>query len=436
MTLEYTILTYDYHCLVEKQKKGEQKWARWKKQLLRIMSKYCKRVDAWRQSQWYSLYGTDTNTIHSKPATHSRNKYSGTLSRRHTYAGKTMRTRTRHPARMYRLRMHVKQTYPRYVRYTVNSVRRHTHPSLLQYHNIRQGRHTPASTRIVASTYTHTHRPHLRYTQAMCRAACLRAARSTRAREQYANYKYGYSPNTRVYAYTTTGTSTQPPALKKTYDSSTYTYDSDSYVLLVDNCCSTSITNNIKDYIYPPRTIRANVEGFNGVTTATKVGTVRWVIQDDLGRTHHIVLPNTYYSPHGKYRLLCPQHWAQTANDNHPHPNGTWCATYADRIQLHWGQRKYVRTIRLLPKTNVGILTAAPGITKYINACTLIERTCGVLALPTMTHVHVIPDDDVNENLNAPVPESSPPKLLARSIMPEPEEIQQMMMKYSATIHL
>jgi hypothetical protein len=31
-TLEYMILTYDYHCLVEKQKKGKQKRERWRKQ--------------------------------------------------------------------------------------------------------------------------------------------------------------------------------------------------------------------------------------------------------------------------------------------------------------------------------------------------------------------------------------------------------------------
>jgi hypothetical protein len=174
MTLEYTILTNDYHCLVEKQKKGKQKRARWKKQLLRVMNKYCERIDAWWQSRRYSLCGTNTNIVHSKTATRTRNKYSGTLSRRHAHAGRTMRTQTRHPARMYRLRMHAKQMYPRYaryVRYTVNSVRRHTHPSLLQYyHNNRQGRHTPASTRNVTSTYAHTHRPHPRYTQATCRA--------------------------------------------------------------------------------------------------------------------------------------------------------------------------------------------------------------------------------------------------------------------------
>jgi hypothetical protein len=114
--------------------------------------------------------------------------------------------------------------------------------------------------------------------------------------------------------------------------------DTDSHTLIVDNGCSSSITNCIDDYISPPWRVRANIEGYSGSTSATYVGTVRWKIEDDLGRTHIILLPNTYYSPYGKYRLLCPQHWAQSARDNHPYPNCTWCATYADSIVLYWSQ--------------------------------------------------------------------------------------------------
>jgi hypothetical protein len=162
-----------------------------------------------------------------------------------------------------------------------------------------------------------------------------------------------------------------------------YNYDSDSKVILVDNCCSTSITNDLRDFITPPRPARAKVEGYNGSTTATMVGTVCWKIQDDLGHEHQILLPNTYYSPEGKYKLLCPQHWAQTAKDNVPIPHGTWCATYADCIVLYWGQRRYPHTLRLIPSTNVGVLTTKPGIRKYAKACRLIERTYPTIALTT-----------------------------------------------------
>jgi len=103
----------------------------------------------------------------------------------------------------------------------------------------------------------------------------------------------------------------------------------DSCTLIIDNGCSTSITTCIKDFISPPWQVRANIEGYSGSTSATHIGTVCWKVDVDLGQTHDMYLPNTYYSPHGKHRLLCPQHWAQTAKDHYPHPNGTWCAIYS-----------------------------------------------------------------------------------------------------------
>jgi hypothetical protein len=100
-------------------------------------------------------------------------------------------------------------------------------------------------------------------------------------------HRYGIRPHLRAYTsmYLPTGMS--------------YTFDSDSKVILVDNCCSTSITNDLHDFIAPPRPARAKVEGYNGTTTATMVGTVCWKIHDDLGNEHQLLLPNTYYSPEG-----------------------------------------------------------------------------------------------------------------------------------------
>jgi len=124
-----------------------------------------------------------------------------------------------------------------------------------------------------------------------------------------------------------------------------HTYDSDAKVILVDNCCTASITNGIKDFVTLPRPTKTNVERYNGMTEATKVGTIKWDIENDAGRMHTIILPYSYYAPAGKYKLLCPQHWAQVANDHFPKPNGTWCATYSNCIVLHLAQGKYTQTI-------------------------------------------------------------------------------------------
>jgi len=110
---------------------------------------------------------------------------------------------------------------------------------------------------------------------------------------------------------------------------------------------------------------------------------VKWKIKDHQGKTHTILLPGTYYAPTGKYKLLCPQHWAQTANDHYPKPNGTWCGTYSDRIVLHWSQQKYQKTVKLVPKTNIGIMYTAPSIKKYAQACQLYEKNIPMLCMST-----------------------------------------------------
>jgi hypothetical protein len=107
-------------------------------------------------------------------------------------------------------------------------------------------------------------------------------------------------------------------------------FDSDSYDIFVDNCCSKSITNCLDDFLEPPRPSNLLIKGFNGATTTTKVGTVQWPLQDDTGRVHRITLPHTYYSRHAEHRLLSPQHWAQVANQG----KGTRCITYHDSILL------------------------------------------------------------------------------------------------------
>ena len=113
-------------------------------------------------------------------------------------------------------------------------------------------------------------------------------------------------------------------------------FDSDSFNLTVDNCSSASVTNDLRDFIEPPRTSRTRIIGVTGVSSATKVGTVRWRTEDDDGLAHSILLPNTYYAREAPYKLLSPQHWSQVADDNTPEQYGTWCATYADSIVQDW----------------------------------------------------------------------------------------------------
>jgi hypothetical protein len=158
-------------------------------------------------------------------------------------------------------------------------------------------------------------------------------------------------------------------------------FDTDSYDILVDNCCSQSITNSLQDFIKPPKISDMWIRGLNGQTiTQTKVGTVRWRIHDDAGRIHSILLPNTYYSPHAERRLLSPQHWAQIAKNG----RGTKCTTYHDAIILEWDNQKFKRTIPINHKTrNVGIITRPAEVTEYLQECEKYEKKHQVIAFPT-----------------------------------------------------
>jgi hypothetical protein len=61
-------------------------------------------------------------------------------------------------------------------------------------------------------------------------------------------------------------------------------FDSDSYEILIDNCCSHSLTNSKEDFIEPPVKSKVRVRGYNGHTNSTMVGTVKWRVKDDNGK--------------------------------------------------------------------------------------------------------------------------------------------------------
>eukprot|EP00978_Attheya_sp_CCMP212_P033806 scaffold138358_cov66-Attheya_sp.AAC.1 len=98
--------------------------------------------------------------------------------------------------------------------------------------------------------------------------------------------------------------------------------DFNSFVITVDNCCTTSVTNNLKDFIEPPKDRKTAVSGMGGTILATDRGT------------------KVLYAPDAPFRLLSPQHWSQQVDDNYPKKHGTWCATYDDTVVLQCGNRE------------------------------------------------------------------------------------------------
>ena len=69
-------------------------------------------------------------------------------------------------------------------------------------------------------------------------------------------------------------------------DSEANPYDSDSYLILVDNCCSACVTNDINDFEGEPVKVNARVKGVGGAIKLSHKGTIKWSFQDNEGRSH------------------------------------------------------------------------------------------------------------------------------------------------------
>jgi hypothetical protein len=132
-------------------------------------------------------------------------------------------------------------------------------------------------------------------------------------------------------------------------------YGTDSYFLATDNCSSRGITNSLEDFVSPPLVVNIKTGGIAGFITAAYKGTVKWSVNSDDGVKHH-----TWLVPDVCYRLLSPQHWAQSKDDICPRPRGTWCGTYNDGVDVFWDQRRFKRSIQLSATSNIALLRTVP----------------------------------------------------------------------------
>jgi hypothetical protein len=133
-------------------------------------------------------------------------------------------------------------------------------------------------------------------------------------------------------------------------------YDTDSYLIAIDNGSSRCITNNTKDFVGKVRKVNLTVRGIGGNTSATLVGTVRWRIEDNEGKVHSFLIPGTYYNKGAPYRLLSPQHWSETRKEK----RRSGCTTYHDGVEMFWNKYKDIRSIPLDGSTNIALVRSAP----------------------------------------------------------------------------
>ena len=142
-------------------------------------------------------------------------------------------------------------------------------------------------------------------------------------------------------------------------------FDTDSTVCGVDNRASYSISHVAGDFEGELEECVRVINDFRGRRKVNiKKGTLIWRWEDDMGKPHKFRIPNSYYIPDGRQRLLSPQHWAQAINKADPKskPNSK---TDDKIVTLEWGNGKFRRTIPLGKVDNVATFNLASGYDKY-----------------------------------------------------------------------
>lgn len=172
-------------------------------------------------------------------------------------------------------------------------------------------------------------------------------------------------------------------------------FDTDSGKVGLDNRCSACISPYLSDFETEPDSTVRKIKGFGGsVTGGARRGTLSWKFADDTGRIHAFRVPNAYYVPQAEYRLLSPQHWAQTRNKDRRH---TGVVTNGLESTLYWrdvDNQKCQRTIPLGRRDNVSTFRLADGFTKFEAFCTEIQQDIGSDDDPAAMPAGVVSDDE------------------------------------------
>jgi hypothetical protein len=129
-------------------------------------------------------------------------------------------------------------------------------------------------------------------------------------------------------------------------------FDTDSKPVGIDNRASAYISGDIDDFEGKLEETNQVIKGFGGTSTRNVYrGTAVLKIEDDDGKVHKDHLPNSYYVPNTKGRLLSPQHWSRELRKQGK--KGAHSRTDYDRITMNWpdGSKK---TVLLDPVTSVG----------------------------------------------------------------------------------
>ena len=177
-------------------------------------------------------------------------------------------------------------------------------------------------------------------------------------------------------------------------------FDTDSQMIGVDNRCSVSITHVCADMPGELVPCHRSIKGFGSVRVwEVWCGTIKWCIEDDTGVQHTLIIPNSYYVPQAKVRLLSPQHWAQ-ARTGVDKNGGAGTMTTATTCTLFWNNKLAFRTIPIDVKgNNVVTFYMATGYQRFHHYClmTNIEQYESDLLTQMEVEASLISDDEESD---------------------------------------
>ena len=107
-------------------------------------------------------------------------------------------------------------------------------------------------------------------------------------------------------------------AMPQTHGPHSGHFNSNYFLIGVDNHATTSISNDKSHFISLISPVTLGIKDCGGSLVRAKgQDTVKWNIKDDEGRVHMFTLQNALYVPESSLCILCLQHWAKQANDHH-----------------------------------------------------------------------------------------------------------------------
>ena len=188
-------------------------------------------------------------------------------------------------------------------------------------------------------------------------------------------------------------------------------FDTDSTKIGIDNRCSGCISHDINDFDGPVHKVNRAIKGFGGERTMNIYqGTIVWRWCDNEGKVHKFRIPNSYYVPDGKVRLLSPQHWAKTQNgSSYRNRDATGETTLAHKTTLFWNQGKHKLDVYMGLQDNVATFYLAPGFNQFgifCQKCTIDYDKAQ--EEPLMVESSVISDDEENIDDDVEPPPSKP----------------------------